>query len=326
MKSMCCWIAKLAVAASLILGVETAPALSQTSSPMIRFILPLAAGGGGDGLTRLLADRMRAEFGQTVVVENRAGGASRIGLLAVKAAAPDGATLLLTQMAPMTLFPHIHQSLDYDPVKDFTPIAQVATFEFGLAVNANVPVKTPSDLVAWLKANPEKAMFGGPGSGGLPHFFGLLVGRAAGIEMTHVPYKGTANGITDLISGQVPMMMALASDLAPLHKDGRIRIVATTDKERFSGLADVPTFKESGIDIVGTGWFGVYAPANTPPAIVDRLNKMIVAILQSPQVRERITSLGLKPTGSSPAELAAIQQVDLDKWAPVIKASGFKLD
>lgn len=326
MKSISCWIAKLAVAAVLTIGAATAPACAQTSPPMIRFILPIAAGGGGDALARLLADRMRAEFGQTVVVENRAGGASRIGLLAVKTAAPDGATLLLTQMAPMTLFPHIHQSLDYDPVKDFTPIAQVATFEFGLAVNANVPAKTPAELVVWLKANPEKAMFGGPGSGGLPHFFGLLVGRAAGVEMTHVAYKGTAGGITDLISGQVPMMVALASDLAPLHKDGRIRVIATTDSERFSGLPDVPTFKESGIDIVGTGWFGVYAPANTPPVIVDRLNKMIVTVLRSPQVKERISALGQKPTGSSPAELAAIQRVDLDKWAPVIKASGFRLD
>jgi tripartite-type tricarboxylate transporter receptor subunit TctC len=324
MKSVSCLVTTFALVALLAFGVSS-PSAAQTSST-IRFIYPLAAGGSGDGLTRLLADRMRAEHGLTVVVENRAGGASRIGLLAVKTAPPDGATLLLTQMAPMTLFPHAHKSLDYDPVKDFAPIAQAATFEFGVAVNAGVPVKAPAELLAWLKANPDKAMFGGPGSGGLPHFFGLLLGRAAGVEMTHVPYKGTANGITDLLSGQVPMMVALASDLAPLHKDGRIRVIATTDKERFANLPDVPTFKESGIDIVGTGWFGVYAPANTPPIVVDRLNRMIVSILQSPTVKDRITSLGLKPTGSSPAELAAIQQADLEKWGPVIKASGFSFD
>lgn len=246
MKSVFYCVAKFAVAAALIIGAPIGLAFGQAPSQTIRIIFPLAAGSSGDALTRLLADRLQAELGRSVVVENRAGGASRIGLTGVKIAAPDGATLLLTQMAPMTLFPHIYKSLDYDPAKDFTPIAQVATFDFGLAVNVDVPAKTPAELLAWLKANPAKATFGGPGSGGLPHFFGLLVGRAAGVEMTHVAYKGTAGGLTDLMSGQVPMVVALTSDLAPLHKDGKIRVIATTDSERSPNMADVPTFKESG--------------------------------------------------------------------------------
>jgi tripartite-type tricarboxylate transporter receptor subunit TctC len=296
------------------------------SAQTVRLIYPQAPGSSGDALTRLIAEGMQAETGQTVIVENRAGGSGRIALTSVKSAAPDGSMLLLTQMAPMTLFPHVHKSLDYDPVKDFTPIAQVATFTFGLAVNNDVPVKTPAELLAWLKANPGKATFGGPGAGGLPHFFGLLVGRAAGVEMTFVPYKGTANSLTDLISGQTPMVVGLASDLVQLHKDGKIRVVATGDRERFADPPDVPTFSESGIDIVGRGWFGAYAPANTPPAIVERLNRNIVGILQSPKVRERVTALGLRPTGTSAAELAEAQKTDLDKWGPVIKSSGFSLD
>ena len=311
-----------AVSAALVACLAAAPATAQT----VRQIYPQAPGSSGDALTRLVAERMQAETGQTVIVENRAGGSGRIALTSVKTAAPDGSMLLLTQMAPMTLFPHVHKTLDYDPVKDFTPIAQVATFTFGLAVNNDVPVKTPAELLAWLKANPGKATFGGPGAGGLPHFFGLLVGRAAGVEMTFVPYKGTANSLTDLISGQTPMVVGLASDLVQLHKDGKIRVVATGDRERFADLPDVPTFSESGIDIVGRGWFGVYAPANTPPAIVERLNRSIVGILQSPKVRERVTALGLRPTGTSAAELAEAQKADLDRWEPIIKASGFSLD
>jgi tripartite-type tricarboxylate transporter receptor subunit TctC len=296
------------------------------SAQTVRLIYPQAPGSSGDALTRLIAERMQAETGQTVIVENRAGGSGRIALTSVKTAAPDGSMLLLTQMAPMTLFPHVHKTLDYDPVKDFTPIAQVATFTFGLAVNNDIPVRTPAELLVWLKANPGKATFGGPGAGGLPHFFGLLVGRAAGVEMTFVPYKGTANSLTDLISGQTPMVVGLASDLVQLHKDGKIRVVATGDRERFADLPDVPTFSESGIDIVGRGWFAVYAPANTPPAVVERLNRSIVGILQSPKVKERVTALGLRPTGTSAAELAAAQKADLDRWEPIIKASGFSLD
>ncbi|MDQ8731048.1 Bug family tripartite tricarboxylate transporter substrate binding protein [Bradyrhizobium sp. LHD-71] len=316
--------AKLALAAWLTL--TTAPAISQTSSSTIRIVFPSGAGGSGDTLARLLADRMRSELGQTVVVENRPGGAGRMGLLTVKYAPADGTTLLLTQMAPMTLLPHVHKSLDYDPVKDFAPIAQAASFSFGLAVNVDVPVSTPKELLSWLKQNPDKAMFGGPGSGGLPHFFGLLVGQAAGVEMTHVAYKGTTNVITDVLGGQLPMMVALASDLAPLHKDGKVRVIATTDQQRFSGLPDVPTFKESGIDIVGTGWFGLYAPANTSRVVIDRLNNVVVETLRSPAIREQIAVRGLKPTGTSPEELAAIQRADFGKWGPIIKASGFTLD
>jgi tripartite-type tricarboxylate transporter receptor subunit TctC len=317
-------IRPLVLAATLASVLCAGSAGAQTST--IRLFYPQAAGSSGDALTRLIADRMQAELGQTVIVENRTGGSGRIALIGVKTAPPDGTTLLLTQMAPMTLFPHVHKSLDYDPIKDFTPVAQVATFGFGLAVGTDIPVKTPAELLSWLKANPGKATFGGPGAGGLPHFFGLLVGRAAGVEMTLVPYKGTANSLTDLLSGQIPMVVALASDLAPLHKDGKVRVVATGDRERIAELPDVPTFAESGIDIVGRGWFGIYAPPKTPPAVVERLNKAIVSVLQSPAVRERITALGLRPTGSSPAELAESQRADFEKWGPIIKASGFTLD
>ena len=316
----------LAVAAALAICNAPPTTSAQNAAVTIRFIYPNAAGSSGDALTRLIAERMRSETGQAAIVENRAGGAGRLGLYAVKGAQPDGTTLLLTQMAPMTLFPHVHRTLDYDPVKDFTPIGQVATFEFGIAVNRDIPVKTPQELLQWLKANPDKAMFGVPGNGGLPHFFGLLVGQAAGVDMVPVSYKGTAKIIADLLGGQLPMMVALASDLAPLHKDGKLRVIATSDSGRFAGLPDVPTFKESGIDIEGRGWFAIYGPAKMPTEAAARLSRTVATILQSPAVRTRITALGLKPTGTSAAELAAIQNADSGKWGPVIKASGFTLD
>ena len=319
-------ISCLASAAVIALCNVTAPVLAQGTPSTVRFVYPNAAGSSGDALTRLIADQLRSRFGQTAIVENKPGAGGRLGLFAVKTAQPDGATLLLTQMAPMTLSPHVQKTLEYDPVADFTPIAQAATFEFGIAVNKDIPVKSPQELLQWLKTNPDKATFGGPGSGGLPHFFGLLVGQAAGVEMTHVPYKGTANIITDLLGGQVPMMVSLASDLAPLHKDGKLRVIATSDSERFAELPDVPTFKESGIDIVGTSWYGMFAPAKTPDDVIARLNKSIVDIVKSPDFKKRQLEWGLNPTGTSTAELGKIQRDHADKWAPVVKASGFTAD
>ncbi len=307
-------------------SIVAQPALAQPASQTIKLIFPLAPGSNGDGLARLLADRLQTRLGQPVVVENRAGGASRVGLTNVKNAAPDGTTLLVTQMGPMTLFPSVYKTLDYDPATDFAPVSQIARFDFALAVSEQVPAKTPAELIAWLKANPDKATIGAPGSGGLPHFFGMMIGRAAGVAMTHVPYKGTAPAISDLLGNQIPMMLALASDFAELQRSGKVRVIATSDSERSSGMPDVPTFKESGLDLVGTGWYGVYAPAGTPPAIVARLNTEIVAIMTSPDIRERVTALALRPTGTSAEELRAIQQADLAKWAPIVKASGFVID
>jgi tripartite-type tricarboxylate transporter receptor subunit TctC len=308
------------VAAALL-----APA-AQAQSGQMRIVFPFAPGGGGDATARILADELQKSLGQTVLVENRTGGAGRIGVNAVKNAAPDGTTLLFTPFAAVTIYPYVYRSLDYDPFGDLVPITQVCTITFGLAVRADFPARTPSELVAWLKANPGKAQYGSPGAGALPHFFGLMFGRAAGVEMTHIAYKGTAPAIADLLGGQIPIVSSPASDFIELHRAGKIRVIATADTERVPQLPDVPTFRESGIDIVGTGWYGVFAPARTPPDVVTRVSVTLRSALARPEIRERIVGFGLNPTGTSPAELAAIQRADADKWAPIVKASGFVAD
>jgi tripartite-type tricarboxylate transporter receptor subunit TctC len=312
--------------APLVVAAAFLAASAHAQSNSIRIIFPFAPGGSGDATARLLADKLQASLGQNVLVENRTGGAGRIGVNAVKNAAPDGATLLFTPFAAVTIYPYAYRSLDYDPFTDLTPISQICTYDFGIAVGTDSPVKTPQDLVAWLKANPAKAQFGSPGAGALPHFFGLLVGRAAGVEMTHIAYKGTAPSIADLLGGQIPMVTSTTSEFVELHRAGKIRVIATSDTERMVQLPDVPTFKESGIDIVGTGWYGVFGPAHMPPDVVARINKALVAALALPDIRERLIGYGLKPTGTSPAELAAIQRADADIWAPIVKASGFVAD
>jgi tripartite-type tricarboxylate transporter receptor subunit TctC len=296
------------------------------SSNTIRIIFPYAAGGSGDATVRLIADKMQASLNQPVVVENRTGGAGRIGVSAVKNAPPDGLTLLYTPFAAVTIYPFVYKKLDYDPFTDLRPVAQICTFDFGLAVGPNVSAKTPKELVAWLKANPDKAQFGSPGAGALPHFFGLMFGKAAGIEMTHIAYKGGTPAIADLLGGQIPMVSSTASEFLDLHQAGKLRVIATSDVERSLGFPDVPTFKESGIDIVGTSWYGMFAPAKTSDDVVVRLNKAIVDAVKSPDVAQRLIGFGLNPTGTSPDELGRIQKAHAALWEPVIKASGFTAD
>jgi tripartite-type tricarboxylate transporter receptor subunit TctC len=269
---------------------------------------------------------MQVSLNQPVVVENRTGGAGRIGVSAVKNAPPDGLTLLYTPFAAVTIYPFVYKTLDYDPFTDLRPVAQICTFDFGLAVGPSVPAKTPKELVAWLKANPDKAQFGSPGAGALPHFFGLMFGKAAGIEMTHIAYKGGTPAIADLLGGQIPMVSSTASEFLDLHQAGKLRVIATSDVERSLGFPDVPTFKESGIDIVGTSWYAMFAPAKTPDDVVARLNKAIVDAVKSLDVAERLTGFGLAPTGTSPDELGRIQKAHAALWKPVIEASGFTAD
>jgi tripartite-type tricarboxylate transporter receptor subunit TctC len=307
-------------------ALVAAPHVARAQTNTIRIIFPYAAGGSGDATVRLVAEKMSASLGQSVVVDNRTGGAGRIGVVAVKNADPDGLTLLFTPFAAVTIYPFVYKTLDYDPFTDLRPLSQVCTFDFAIGVNNDVPAKTPQELVAWLKANPTQAKFGSPGAGALPHFFGLMFGKAAGIEMTHIGYRGGAPAIADLIGGQIPMVSTTASDFLQLHQAGKLRVIATSDVERSVGFADVPTFKESGIDIVGTSWYAMFAPAKTPDATIARLNKAVVEAVKSPDLQKRLIEFGLRPTGTSPAELGQIQREHADKWAPVVKASGFSAD
>ncbi|MGZ5865902.1 MAG: tripartite tricarboxylate transporter substrate-binding protein, partial [Xanthobacteraceae bacterium] len=285
---------RLATFLLILASAFAGPPAQAQSGPTIRIIFPFAAGGAADATIRLVADRMQASLQQTVIIENRTGAAGRIGVSAVKNAAPDGLTVLFTPFAAVTIYPFAYKSLDYDPFNDLAPLAQVATYDFGIAVGPSTPAKTSSELVAWLKANPDKAQFGSPGAGALPHFFGLMFGRAVGVEMTHIAYKGTPPAIADLLGGQIPMVSTTAADFAELHRAGKIRVIGTSDIERSPSLPDVPTFKESGFDLVGAGWYGMFVPAHTPPDIVARLNRAIVAAVSEPEVKARLIGFGLR--------------------------------
>lgn len=314
---------RIALAAALGL-IAIDPGNAQGSEATIRIVIPYPAGGVGDMAARMIADSMRTRLNRTVIVENKPGAAGRLGIQWVKDAPADGTVLLFTPIAPMALFPHVYDNLAYDPVRDFQPVSQVGTFDLGMAVGANVPARNLKELVDWLKTHPDQAAYGTPAAGSLPHFFAVLFARAAGLDLRHVTYKGNSQAITDLIGGHLPMHFTSTQDLVEAHKAGRIRVLATSGRERSTALPEVPTFTESGYGIRGEGWHGIYAPARTPVEVVAQLNQAVVEAVRTAEFSKRLTPLGVQPTGTSAEEFAKIQKFDSELWAPVVKASGFK--
>jgi tripartite-type tricarboxylate transporter receptor subunit TctC len=303
-------------------SVLAAPALRAQSGP-IRVIFPFAGGGAGDALTRIVTAEIAAALNETAFAEPRPGAGGQIGVQAVINAPADGRTLLLTPVAPITIHPIVYPQLPYDPFRDLAPIAQVTTFDFALAVHPDTPAKTVAELVAWVKQDAKRATFGSPGAGTLPHFFGIMMGNALGLPMQHAAYRGSAPALGDLVAGQVPMVMTTTSDVTELARGGRIRVLAVSAKERSPFLPDVPTFHELGIAIVGGAWYGLYTKAGAPQAMIDRISAAVAAALRTEPVRARILGLSMVPTGTSPAELAAIQKADHEAWTPAVRASGF---
>ena len=314
------------LAAATILSLPFRTAHAQVATQPLKIVFPFAPGGSGDALTRLLAEHLRTALNRAVLIENVTGAAGRIGTRAVINAAPDGNTLLLTPIAPVAVFQHVYKDLGYDPLKDLAPVSQVAKFEFAIAVGPKAPVKTLKELVHWAKANPKEASYGSPGAGTLPHFFGVLFGRAAGVDLVHIGYRGSAPALVDLAGGNIPIVVTTTSDLLAMHQAGRIRILATSDTQRSPLLPDVQTFREAGYDIEGAAWYGLFAPANTPASVVERYAKIVSDAVKLPEVKERLLKLGLYATGTTPAEFAAIQKADSERWAPAVKASGFTPD
>ena len=307
-------------------GLLPIQASAQLPEQPIRIIFPFAAGGSGDTMVRLVADKMRVAPGRSVVVENRAGGAGRIGVSAVKNAAPNGNTLLIAPIAPMAVYQHVYKSLGYDPINDFAAVSQLATFDFALAVGPQVPAHSLGELVTWVKADPARAAYGGPSTGDLTHFLGVLFGRSAGLELRHVAYRGAVPAVTDLVAGQIPIVILPLSDLAEMHKEQRARILVSSGKERSPFTPGVPTFREEGYDIEGTSWYGAFAPAKTPTGTIESLSTIMATAIRAPDVSERLLAFGLVPTGSSAAEFAAILRADSERWASAVKLSGFTAD
>ena len=314
------------IAAALCLASLAFAAQAQVDKP-VRIVVGFAPGGSADIAARLIAERMKDELKQPVLVENRPGAGGRIVAESMKNAPADGSVLMLAPVVVPVLAPMVFSKLPYDPAVDFAPVAHVANFQFALGVNGSHPAKSMKELVAWYKANPAKANFGSPAPGSLPHFFGLMIGKGSGVDLIHVPYNGGAPMMNGLMGDQIAAGIDTTVEMIELHRAGRIRILGTSGATRSPLLPEVPTLVESGLaGVEGTSWFAVYAPAKTPEATVRQLNAAINKALAAPEVRERFTKLGLEPTGGSAAELARRMAEDTARWGPIVKASGFKAD
>ena len=311
--------------AALISAALLAAPVAAQDRP-IRIVVGFPPGGTTDLLARLVAERIREPLGQPVIVENKPGAVAAIAAEAVKNSAPDGATLLLSVVGAMTVAPNARKSNLFDTLKDFAPVSLVANSHLALAVGAGLPLKNLAEYVAWAKQNPGKAFYATSGAGTLPHMLGLLFAKEAGIELTHVAYKGTSAYINELIGGQVPSAFDAMGDLSEQHKAGRIRIIASAGAARSRAMPEIATFREQGYGIEGAAWFGLFAPAATPRPVVERISQAVAKLLQQPEVAARIAGLNMEPVGSTPEEFQRVVQADWVKWGAVVKASGFTID
>jgi tripartite-type tricarboxylate transporter receptor subunit TctC len=293
----------------------------------VRILVGFPPGGSADLIARLVADRAREGLGGAVIVENRPGAGGQIAAEQLKGAPPDGRILMAAPVAVTVIAPLTHKKLRYEPSKDFAPVSLAVNFQLAFSAGPGSPATSLAEYIAWVKANPKQATFGSPAAGSLPHFFGLLVGRAAGVEMLHVAYKGGAPLLNDLLGGQVPAAVDVLSEAARHHDAGKLRILASSGTKRSIATPNVPTFTELGHpQIQGDGWFAFHAPAGTPRAVVDRQSAAIAAAIRAPDVSERLVKMGFEPVGSTPDELAKRMTEDTLRWGPVVKASGFTAD
>lgn len=318
-------LAGVVLSTTMILGGAVSAPVAAQDQP-VRIIYGYPAGSVGDTLTRVIADYMRGALGRPVVVENKPGGGGILANELAKNARPDGTTILLTPLATMVAFPHSYSKLSYDPFKDYVPLVHVAAFQLALGVGEKVPAKTLAEYAALVKKGGEYSNYASAAAGSLPHFFGVMFARAASLEMTHVPYRGTGAVLPALISGEIPAAVLPIADIGGLAKAGKARLLAVSGAQRSPDFPDVPTFKESGYNIEGAAWYATFAPAGTPAAVVKQLADSMVAAIKDPATRTRIEQLGLEPTGFGPAQLGEIMKADYERWGPVIKASGFKSD
>lgn len=310
-----------AIVASLASTLQ--PGLAAAQSGSVKIVVGFAPGGSVDALARQVAETLQAALGRPAIVENRAGAAGRLAIEQVKASNPDGDTLLLVPHGPVTLFPHVFKNLRFDMEKDFVPVTRIATGDYALSIGPAVPAKDLPGFIAWLKTAGDKASYGSPGAGTLPHLLGVSLARAIGTPMTHVPYRGSTPAMTDLAGGTVAAVLSPVTEALALHDAGKVRIIATAGASRSPFLHGVPTLKESGIDIDVPLWFALYAPAATPAATLTRLRTAVVQSLSRPETAQRLKLLGLVPAPSQPQEQLALQRQETQMWEKAVKASGF---
>ena len=305
-------------------------AFAQNTLPVeqVKIVCGFPVGGTADTTSRRVGDKLAGSTysRNAAMVENKTGAGGRIAIEAVKNANPDGSTLLLSAYSMLLIYPHIYKTLSYDPFKDFAPVSIASVLSHGLAVGPMVPanVKNVKDFLAWCKANPDRANYGSPAAGSTPHFLGALLSLESGVAMQHVAYRGSVPGVTDVIAGQISAMFTPHGDFLANHRAGKLRILATSGKQRSLFVPDIPTFAEQGFSgLTVEEWFGFFAPAKTPANVIATANAAINNALKDKGVVDSLALQGLSPLGSSPDEMAKEMRRLYEQWGPIVKRIGF---
>ena len=302
--------------------VATAAAQEYPTRP-VRYVVPFTAGGGGDIIIREVAQRLTARLGQTVIVDNRAGAGGSLGTEVVARAAPDGYTLLMANVAPMAINVSVYKKLNYDPLKDFAPVTLLASFPNILVLHPSLPARTLPQLIVLARAKPGQLTYASAGAGSTTHLAAEFFKSRAQVDLIHVPYKGGGAALIDLVAGQVTLYFSSMPAALPMVRTGRLRALGVTGLARSIAAPEVPTIAESGFPgFEAVTWIGAVAPAGTPPAIVARLNKELVEIMQAADMREKMIAQGAEPLTNTPEQFAAYIKSEIGKWAAVVRQAG----
>ena len=317
------------LAAAALLPVASAAHAASGEFPdrPVRLVVPFPPGGGADNLARAIMPKVSQALGKPIIIDNKPGAGGNVGAEIVAGSAPDGYTLLYGTNGTHSINQSLYRNLRFDPIRDFAPVSRMTEIAAMLVVNPQLPVMTTTQLIRYATANPGKVNFASAGNGTTSHLSGELFRTMTGVDIVHIPYRGGAAAVADLVSGQVQMMIDVMPNVYPLAKDGRIRSIAVSTAVRFPGAPELPTLSESGVaGFESSAWDGVLAPAGTPEAIVNRLNAAIRAALADPELIETLKSRGARPVAGTPQDFAQHIVESTKKWAVVVKASGARID
>ena len=315
----------LALACTLLSAMATLAA--DFPSKPIRLIVPYPPGGGNDTIARLLAQKVQEDWGQQLIVDNRPGAGTTIGVALAARAAPDGYTIVMSSVATHAMAPQLYSNPGYDALKDFAAVTLLATTPMLLAASVSQPFKTLPELIAAAKAAPGKLSFASGGNGTPPHLSGAIFMEKAGVQMVHVPYKGSGPALVDVMAGQVTLIIDTAASATPHVRSGKMRGIAITGKQRWPDLPEVPTFAEGGLsDYESSSWYAIHAPAGTPKPVIAKLNGEFARIVNMPDIKERFRQFSAAPVGNTPEQLDAFVKSEFAKWGKVIKSLNLRVD
>jgi tripartite-type tricarboxylate transporter receptor subunit TctC len=311
----------------LLFLVSLNAAAQQWPVKPVKIVVPFSPGGFADSGARAVSEKLAARLGQPVLIENKVGASGNIGTEMVARSAPDGYTLLLAYDGTMVVNPHVFAKIPFDTLRDFAPVTKLGDAPTLVVAHPSVPANNMRELIALAKAKPGTLSYGTSGTGNTPHLVGEMLNLRAGTDLQHIPYKGGAQAIADVVGGQIPLSFTAVAGAQQFLKAGKLKALGVTSRQRVAALPDTPTFIESGLpNFVVNTWFGILAPANTPRPIVDRLQRDLAAVLKDPEVRERFAVLGNEPVGNTPDEYAAQIKADLAQWGEIVKRAGVRIE